>query len=61
MSKLASVVHLATGCQLFSLGMKGPRLKTNYLSSSSGEVKNEWMYTSTSLIHFHGVDRETFM
>jgi len=41
--------------------MKGPRLKINYLASSSAEVKNEWSYTSTPHLRFHGVVREKFM
>jgi hypothetical protein len=60
-SKPAPGAHLATGYRLSFLGMKGLRLKINYLSSSSAEVKNEWRYTSTPHIRFHCVERKMFM
>jgi len=36
-------------------------LKINCLPLSSADVKNEWRYTSTPHICFHGVDREKIM
>jgi hypothetical protein len=42
------------------LGIKRPGREVDHSSPSRAEVKNEWSYTSTFPIHFHGVDRKNF-
>ena len=39
--------------------VKRPELPVNDSPPSSADVKNEWGYTSSSPICFHGVDKET--
>ena len=44
----------------FSLGVKQPGRKVNYLCLSSTEVKNECSYTSPVPVCCHVLDRENF-
>jgi hypothetical protein len=46
------------GYWLVSLGGNWPERET--AKSSSAEVKNEWSYTATPYIHFHGMYRNIF-
>jgi hypothetical protein len=38
-------------------GDKAAVRDTEHLPPPNAEVKNEWSYTSTPLVHFHGMDR----
>jgi len=40
------------------LGVKWPGHKFNHSHGSSAEIKNEWSYTTTFPIRFHGVDKQ---
>jgi hypothetical protein len=41
-------------------GVKRSVFEGRHSPQSSDEIKNEWIYTSTPPICFHGVDRENF-
>jgi hypothetical protein len=41
-------------------GVKRPKLKDDHSPSSSAEVKNEWINTSTLPIRFRGEDSDSF-
>ena len=41
-------------------GITRPRCDVDHSPPASAEVKNEWMYTSTSHIRLHGVERDNF-
>jgi hypothetical protein len=41
-------------------GVKRPGHEVNHSHPSNSEVKNEWIYTSNSLIRFNGVDGKNF-
>jgi hypothetical protein len=40
--------------------LQQPEREYNYLPTSSAEVKNEWSYTSTPVICFHGFAQGKF-
>ena len=41
-------------------GAERPGSEAHHSPRSSAEVKNEWSYTSTALIHRHGVNKHKF-
>jgi len=45
---------------MFFPGVKRSGTEANHSPSTSAKVKNEWNFTSSSLICLHGVDGETF-
>ena len=40
--------------------IKRAESEVDHTLPSSAEVKNKWSYTSTSHVHLHGIDRNTF-
>ena len=42
------------------VGVKRPGFEGSHSPQSSDEIKNEWIYTSTPSVCFHGVESENF-
>jgi hypothetical protein len=55
-----SRAHPGSRHQASFSGVKRPGLEVNHSPSSNDEAKNEWIYTSTYPIRFHGVDGKNF-
>jgi hypothetical protein len=51
---------LFSGFQRSFMGIKWLGLDDDHSPPSSVEIKNEWSYTSTPLVCFLGMDRDTF-